>query len=92
MISVVPHWIRRFEKSVEEYMERKKFVVQVHFKAEVEACTDAEALGLVAGKVPTGFDKTKSMVLQVISAVPLVETPAPIVAPRRLAETPIAES
>jgi len=92
MSSEVPDWIRKFEQSVEEYMEKKKFVVQVHFKAEVEAYTDAEALGLVAAKVPAGFEKTKSMVLQIIAAIPIVETPAPTAATPAVIPAPVSES
>jgi hypothetical protein len=58
-------------------MERKKFVVAFHFKAEFEATGDSEALVLAAASVRHGFERTKSLTLSIVAAIPIAETPPP---------------
>jgi hypothetical protein len=64
-------------------MEKKKFVVAYHFKAEFEDTTDAGAMTQAAAALGTGFTKTKGLALSVIAVIPIAETPAPVaIAPK----------
>ena len=52
-------------------MEKKKFVVAYHFKAEFEAYNESDALYQAALKIQSGFQKTEELALNVIAVVPL---------------------
>jgi hypothetical protein len=57
-------------------MARKRFVVSVCFKTDVEASTDSEALALAASAIPYGFLKTRNTSLSIAAALPLETIPA----------------